>query len=60
MNSMQLDAIRDETHILTPHNIEEYLNIMRRKIDEYDAKPIIKTIKAILQERGIDLERLQD
>ena len=60
MNFMQLDAIRDATHILTPHNIEEYLNTMRRKIDEYDPKPIIKTIEAALQEMGIDLERLQD
>lgn len=60
MNLMQLDAIRDETHTLTPHNIEEYLNTMRRKIDEYDPKPIIETIKAALQKRGIDLERLQD
>ncbi|MDE7174333.1 MAG: hypothetical protein K2N70_08340, partial [Helicobacter sp.] len=60
MNSMQLDAIRDDTHILTPHNIEEYLNTMRRKIDEYDPKPIIKTIEATLQKMGIELERLQD
>ena len=60
MNLMQLDAIRDGTHILTPHNVEKYLNTMRRKIDEYDAKPIIKTIEAILQKRVIDLEGLQD
>ena len=59
MNSMQLDAIRDGTHILTPHNVEKYLNTMRRKIDEYDTKPIIETIESILQQRGIDL-KMQD
>lgn len=60
MTSMQLDAIRDGTHILTSHNIEEYLNIMQTKIDEYDAQSLIETIEAILQQRGIDLESLQD
>ena len=59
MNSMQLDAIRDGTHILTPHNVEKYLNTMRRKIDEYDTKPIIETIESIFKQRGIDL-KMQD
>lgn len=46
MNSMQLDAIANGTHILTPQNIDSYLDTMESKIKSYDISPIIKQIKA--------------
>lgn len=46
MNSMHLDAIAQQSHILTPQNIEEYFNILQDKIKNYDIKPFIKAIKA--------------
>ena len=46
MNSMQLDAIADGTHILTPQNIDEYLQTMENKIKAYDLTPLINEIKA--------------
>ena len=46
MNSMQLDAIANGTHILTPQNIDSYLATMESKIKNYDIAPIIKQIKA--------------
>ena len=46
MNSMQLDAIADGTHILTPKNIDEYLQTMENKIKAYDLTPLINEIKA--------------
>lgn len=50
MNSMQLDAIRDNTHRLTSENIEEYLRTMELKIQEYDVEPLIKIAKEALGE----------
>ena len=50
MNSMQLDAIRDNTHRLTSENIEEYLKIMKQKIQEYDVEPLVKIAKEALGE----------
>lgn len=50
MNSMQLDAIRDNTHRLTSENIEEYLKIMELKIQEYDVEPLVKIAKEALGE----------
>ena len=46
MNSMQLDAIANGTHILTPKNIDEYLQTMENKIKAYDLTPLINEIKA--------------
>lgn len=51
MNSMQLDAIRDNTHRLTSENIEEYLKIMKQKIQEYDVEPLVKIAKEALGEK---------
>lgn len=45
MNSMQLDAIANGTHILTPQNIDSYLATMESKIKSYDISPIIEQIK---------------
>ena len=45
MNSMQLDAIANGTHILTPENIDEYLQTMENKIKSYDISPLIKQIQ---------------
>lgn len=45
MNSMQLDAIANGTHILTPQNIDEYLQTMENKIKAYDLAPLIEEIK---------------
>lgn len=50
MNSMQLDAIRDDTHRLTSENIEEYLKTMELKIQEYDVEPLVKIVKEALGE----------
>lgn len=46
MNSMHLDAIAQQSHILTPQNIDEYFSVMQSKINAYDIKPFIKDIKA--------------
>ena len=46
MNSMQLDAIANGTHILTPQNIDNYLATMESKIKNYDITPLIEQIKA--------------
>lgn len=45
MNSIQLDAIANGTHILTPENIDEYLQTMENKIKAYDLAPLIAEIK---------------
>lgn len=45
MNSMQIDAIANGTHILTPENIDEYLQTMENKIKAYDLAPLIQEIK---------------
>lgn len=45
MNSMQLDAIKNNTHILTPQNMDEYLKKMEEKIRNYDLTPFIEYIK---------------
>ncbi|ECP6784584.1 hypothetical protein FUW64_03195, partial [Campylobacter jejuni] len=45
MNSMQLNAIRDNTHILNTQNIVKYLNTMERKIKEFDLTPFVEYIK---------------
>lgn len=44
MNEMQLDAIKNNTHILTTENIDEYFKIMEEKIISYDLQPIIEKI----------------
>ena len=46
MNSLQLDAIANGTHILTPQNIDAYLQTMESKIKNYDIAPLIAEIKA--------------
>lgn len=51
MNSMQLDAIKEDTHRLTSDNIEEYLQIMEKKIQEYDIEPLVKIAKETLGEK---------
>lgn len=49
MNSMQLDAIKNGTNILTPQNMEEYFKIMEEKIRNYDLTPLIEQIKKATQ-----------
>ncbi|WP_139470877.1 hypothetical protein [Campylobacter armoricus] len=44
MNSMQLDAIKNQTNILTPENMDECFKIMEEKIKNYDLNPLIKQI----------------
>ncbi|MBX2683471.1 hypothetical protein [Campylobacter lari] len=46
MNSIQLDAIKNQTNILTPENMDEYFKIMEEKIKNYDLNPLIEQIKA--------------
>ncbi|TQR31274.1 hypothetical protein DMB92_06165 [Campylobacter sp. MIT 99-7217] len=50
MNSMQLEAIRDQKHILTPQNIDEYLAKFEEKVINYDLKPLKEIIKKYEQE----------
>lgn len=50
MNSMQLDAIKNNTHILTPQNMDSYFNTMEEKIRNYDLKPFIKKAKEVYKE----------
>ncbi|MCW1361133.1 hypothetical protein OLQ22_09085 [Campylobacter jejuni] len=45
MNSMQLDAIKNQTNILTPENMDEYFKIMEEKIRNYDLTPFVEFIK---------------
>lgn len=45
MNSLQLDAIKDKSHILTLENIDMYLNVMHQKIQNYDLAPLIDIAK---------------
>lgn len=51
MNSMQLDAIKNNTHILTPQNMDKYFEIMEEKIRNYDLEPFIKKAKEVLKEK---------
>ena len=48
MNSMQLDAIKNNAHILTPQNMDSYFNTMEEKIRNYDLEPFVKFAKEIL------------
>lgn len=45
MNSMQLDAIKNGTHILTLQNMDEYFKTMEEKIRNYDLTPFVEFIK---------------
>lgn len=47
LNSIQLDAIKNQTNILTPQNIDKYLAIMEQKIKSYDIKPFIKALENV-------------
>lgn len=47
LNSIQLDAIKNQTNILTPQNIDKYLTIMEQKIKSYDIKPFIKALENV-------------
>lgn len=44
MNSMQLDAIKNDTHILTPKNVDKYFQTMEEKIRAFDLKPFIQEV----------------
>lgn len=45
MNSMQLDAIKDGTNILTLQNIDDYISTMEQKIKSYDMQPFVEMLK---------------
>ena len=47
LNSIQLDAIKNQTNILTPQNIDQYLATMEQKIKSYDIKPFIKALENV-------------
>lgn len=47
MNSLHLDSIRGEKHILDSSNIDSYLKTMEDKIKNYDLKPFIEKAKTI-------------
>ncbi|RTJ08662.1 hypothetical protein C3H94_00745 [Campylobacter jejuni] len=45
INSMQLDAIKNHTHILTPQNMDQYFKTMEEKIKNYDLNRLTEKIK---------------
>ncbi|WP_086290576.1 hypothetical protein [Campylobacter devanensis] len=47
LNSFQLDAIKNQTNILTPQNIDKYLATVEQKIKSYDIKPFIKALENV-------------
>lgn len=47
LNSIQLDAIKNQTNILTPQNIDKYLATLEQKIKSYDIKPFIKALENV-------------
>ncbi|WP_086252358.1 hypothetical protein [Campylobacter devanensis] len=47
LNSFQLDAIKNQTNILTPQNIDKYLKTMEQKIKSYDITPFIKALENV-------------
>ena len=47
MNSLHLDSIRGEKHILDSNNIDSYLKTMEDKIKNYDLKPFVEKAKTI-------------
>ncbi|WP_276883275.1 hypothetical protein [Campylobacter cuniculorum] len=50
MNSMHLDAIKNNTHILTTQNMDRYFELMEQKIRAYNLEPLIQIIKKDSQE----------
>ncbi|WP_086267920.1 hypothetical protein [Campylobacter devanensis] len=47
LNSFQLDAIKNQTNILTPQNIDKYLATVEQKIKSYDITPLIKALENV-------------
>ncbi|MCR8679399.1 MULTISPECIES: hypothetical protein [Campylobacter] len=47
LNSIQLDAIKNQTNILTPQNIDKYLKTVEQKIKSYDIEPFIKALENV-------------
>ena len=47
LNSIQLDAIKNQTNILTTQNIDKYLKTMEQKIKSYDVEPFIKALENV-------------
>ena len=51
LNSIALDSMRDSTHILTPNNVEAYLNAFENKVRNYDIKPYLRELNKWEAER---------
>lgn len=49
MNSLQLSAIAKEKHILTPQNIDDYLNQMENKIKNFPLKELVQKVQKLQQ-----------
>lgn len=47
MNSLELSAIKDKTHILTLDNAQSYFDKVEQKIKSYDIKPFIKALENV-------------
>ncbi|MDY5184400.1 hypothetical protein [Helicobacter trogontum] len=45
LSSMQLNSIKNSTHMLTADNIETYLNTMEQQIKDYDLQPIVEIMQ---------------
>lgn len=49
MNLKQLEAIKSQSHILTPQNMDSYFEIFEEKIRNFDTRPIREFVKKKLE-----------
>lgn len=49
MNDYEIESIANETHILTPQNIDKYLEITESKIYNYDLESLHKILYENMQ-----------
>lgn len=52
LNSIALDSMRDKAHILTPLNVDAYMNAFEEKIKNYDIKTLRKKLEAWEKNKG--------
>lgn len=46
LNSIALDSMRDRAHILTPQNVENYMDAFEKRVKDYDIKTLRKKLDA--------------
>lgn len=52
INSLQLQAIKEQKHILTPHNMKDYFDTLEKEIQSYDLHPLQEQIKEFESKNG--------